>query len=330
MRVAWFDTDGWEREYLADKDLDMKIDFFEEPLTAENADQLDGYDAVAVFVTSEVDEEVIEQFDGHTIACRSTGFDHVDIDAAAEKGIAVCNVPDYGGTTVAEHAFGLILALSRKIYSAIQKVEEGEFNHEGLRGFDLKGKKLGVIGTGTIGRNVIRIANGFDMHVVAYDPQPNHRVEHEMGFMYVSLEDLLEQSDIVTLHCPLNDATKHLLSDEEFDRMDGTVLINTARGELIDTEALIKALESGKVEAAGLDVLEEECYIEDDIKYLGQLEEKCNPQIILEDHILMNRDDVLITPHNAFNSQEALHRIEDTTVENLRTTKNVVNRPGQN
>ncbi|MFB6147411.1 MAG: NAD(P)-dependent oxidoreductase, partial [Candidatus Nanohaloarchaea archaeon] len=178
-----------------------------------------------------------------------------------------------------------------------------------------------------IGRNVIRIANGFDMHVVAHDPKPDREAAHEQGFMYVELDDLLEQSDIVTLHCPLTDSTEHMLGGEEFDLMEDTLLVNTARGGLIDQEALIKALEDGSVSAAGLDVLEEECYIEDDIRYLDELEDRCDPEVILEDHVLMDRDDVLITPHNAFNSREAMQRIADTTLENIRSSSNVVNSP---
>lgn len=325
MRVAWFDTEDWEKEFLENKTGDLEIEFFEESLNPDTVDKAKGFDAATVFVESEVDRTVLEESDLDCIACRSTGFDHVDIEAADENNVKIFNVPRYGGTTVAEHTFGLILSLSRKIYSAIRKVDEGEFDHKGLRGFDLKGKTLGVIGTGTIGKNVIRIANGFDMDVLASDPEPDKEAANELGYMYVSREDLLKKSDIVTIHCPLTEKTEHLLSNKEFELMDNTLIINTSRGELIDTEALIQALEDGNVKAAGLDVLEEECYFEDDLEYLSDLEDKCDPQVILEDHILMNRDDVLITPHNAFNSKEALERIEKTTLRNLRKGENPVN-----
>jgi D-lactate dehydrogenase len=325
MKVAWFDTEGWEREFLEGKAGDIEIEFFEDSLTLETVGKAEGFDAVTVFVDSRVSSEVLKGLEVDYVACRSTGYDHVDLEEADRRDIKVFNVPEYGGTTVAEHTFGLILALSRKIYSAIRKVEKGEFDHRELRGFDLEGKKLGVVGTGSIGRNVIRIANGFNMDVVASDPQPDHEAAEELGFMYVSEEDLFRESDIVSIHCPLNEATRHLISGEELQLMDGTLLINTSRGEIVDTEALIKALESGNVEAAGLDVLEEEEYLEDDLEYLGDLEEKCDPEVILEDHILMNRDDVLITPHNAFNSKEALERIERVTLENLRHKQNPVN-----
>jgi D-lactate dehydrogenase len=182
-----------------------------------------------------------------------------------------------------------------------------------------------VIGTGSIGQEVIRVADGFNMNIVASDPYPDKEMESEMPFMYVSQEDLLEIADIVTLHCPYTGENKHMISDEEFQLMDETVLINTARGELVDTEALIEALENGNVSRAGLDVLEEECIIEEDIEMLGNLEEQCDPKKILEDHMLMEREDVIITPHNAFNSQEALERIEKTTIQNLEKGQNFVN-----
>lgn len=323
MKVAWFDAEQWEKEYLETKNIDAEVDFIEKPLNEETVGEAAGYDAVAVFVSSRLGEDVLEQLDAQLICCRSTGFDHVDLDAAEEEGITVCNVPEYGGTTVAEHTFGLILALSRKIYEAINRVEEGKFDHNGLRGFDLKGKKLGVIGTGAIGKNVIRIANGFDMNVVAFDPEKDEEAARRMGYMYVSLEDLLQDSDIVTLHCPLNEHTEHLISDEQFSMMEDTMLVNTARGGLVDTEALLEALDDGSVRAAGLDVLEEECRVEEDIEVIEH-EDECDLKAVLEGHLLKERDDVLITPHNAFNSEEAMHRIADTTVENIENKSNPV------
>mgnify|MGYP006266531617 FL=1 len=325
IKVAWFDTEEWEKEYLEDRAEKLDITFFETSLNRETVGKAEGFDAVSVFVSSELNQEVIEQLEIEFIACRSTGYDHVNVEKASENGIKVFNVPRYGETTVAEHTFGLILALSRKIYEAVRKVDRGEFDHRGLKGFDLKGKTLGVIGTGSIGQNVIRIANGFDMDVIASDPYPDEQKADELGFMYVSKDDLFKKSDIVTIHCPLTDSTRHMISEEQFEKMQDTVVVNTARGEIIDTEALIEALEDGSVKSAGLDVLEEECYIEDDINYLSDLEDKCDPEIILQDHILMNRDDVIITPHNAFNSREALHRIEQTTLENLKENENLVN-----
>jgi len=325
MRVAWFDTEEWERDYLEGKELGFEVDFFDYSLTPENKEKAEGYDAVSVFVSSQLTKEVVDSLDARIIACRSTGFDHVDLDAASENGIKVCNVPEYGGTTVAEHCFGLILSVSRKIYYGIRKVENGDFSHENLRGFDLKNKKLGVIGTGTIGQNVIRIANGFHMETIAHDPYPDHEAAEELGYEYVKLDKLVGEADIISLNCPLTDSTHHLLSKKEFEKMDETIIINTARGAIIDTSALIDALEKDNVEAAGLDVLEEECYLEDDIEVLSELPDECDTETVLKDHMLMERDDVLVTPHNAFNSIEALRRIEDTTVQNLENKENIVN-----
>ncbi|MFB6245510.1 MAG: NAD(P)-dependent oxidoreductase [Candidatus Nanohaloarchaea archaeon] len=323
MKVAWFDAESWEKEYV-EKRSDMDIEFFEDPLKPGNAGKAEGYDAAAVFVSSEINEEVLERTDLDLVCCRSTGFDHVDLEAAEEEEVTVCNVPDYGGPTVAEHTFGLMLALSRKIHDAILRVEQdGSFDHSGLRGFDLHGKKLGVIGTGAIGLNVIKIAKGLGMEVIASDPQTKEDKASELGFMYVSKDHLLRESDVVTLHCPLNDATRGMLSEDEFDLMDDTMLINTARGGLVDTEALLKALEDGSVRSAGLDVLEEECTMEEDLEVIDQ-DDECDIETVLEDHMLIERDDVLVTPHNAFNSREAMQRIADATLENLRSQENTV------
>lgn len=324
-KIAWFDTENWEKEYLKNKDYPFEIEFFKQSLDSATVEEVNGFDAVSIFVSSQVNSEVIEELDVDIIACRSTGFDHVDIETASDQGIKVCNVPEYGANTVAEHAFGLILTLSRRIHEAIDKVEGGEFDHQGLKGFDLEGKTLGVVGTGSIGQKVIEMAHGFNMDVLASDPFPKEGLEEELGFMYVSMEDLIKKSDVITIHCPLTDENHHLFSEEQFELMDGTVLINTARGGLVDTTELIKALENGNVSRAGLDVLEEECVIEEDIEILGDISDDCDPQRIAEDHILMQRDDVVVTPHNAFNSREALQRIEDQTIENLQQGKNFVN-----
>lgn len=324
-KVAWFDAEEWEKEYLKNQDPDLDIKFIEESLTNETIGRAEGCDAVSVFVSSRVDEEVIEKLDVDLIGCRSTGYDHVDIEAASDRSIKVCNVPEYGAVTVAEHTFGLLLALSRKIYSAVRKVQSNkEFSHSGLKGFDLEGKKLGVIGTGSIGKEFIKRAKAFKMDVVASDPYPDHESAEEIGFMYVSKEDLIKHSDIISLHCPLTDSTHHLLSEEQFGMMNQTIILNTARGKLINTEDLINALEQGNVRAAGLDVLEDECGIEEDIE-VEELGEKCDLKTILEDHMLIDRDDVLVTPHNAFNSVEAKQRIVDTALKNMEEERNVVN-----
>jgi len=325
--VAWFDAEEWQKEYMEKKQHNLDIDFFSKSLDKDSAEELGGYDAVSVFVDSDISADVIDSMDADIIAARSTGFDHIDTGHAARNGVMVSNVPSYGPSTVAEHTFGLLLNLTRKISRAEEKVEEGDFSHKGLKGTDLDGKKIGVIATGDIGQRVIEIARGFNMEVIAYDPYPKQHLEHELGFMYVDLEDLIQQSDIITLHAPLTDSNYHLLSDEEFDMMDDTIILNTARGGLVDTEALIEGLEDGSVRSAGLDVLEDESMMKDDVEVLSEAESDNDIEKVLEDHILVDRDDVIVTPHNAFNSREALHRIVETTVENIEERKNVVNNP---
>lgn len=305
-RVAWFDAKEWEKQYLKDKVHNFDIDFFEESLNEDNTSKAEDYEIVSVFVDSDINQKVIDKIDADFIACRSTGIDHVDTDYAAQKSVMVANVPNYGPSTVAEHTFGMLLDLTRKITEARNMAEHGKFSHKDLRGTDLQGKKIGVIGTGEIGERVIEIARGFRMDVIAYDPYPREGLEHKLGFMYVDLKDLIEQSDIIAVHCPLTDDNHHLLSEKEFELMNDTIILNSARGPLIDTEALIEALENGNVSMAGLDVLEEE--------YKDSSE-------------ILERKDTLVTPHNAFNSREALHRICDTTLKNIEERENVVNTP---
>ncbi len=323
--VAWFDATERDRTYVDNTELN--VTFFAEPLSQATVEKANGFDVVTLFITSKVSEDVIRQLDASVIVCRSTGYDHVDVAAAHRHNITVCHVPTYGITTVAEHTFGLLLTLMRKIYYAIRRVDTGSFDREGLRGYGLHGKTLGIVGTGNIGTEVIRIANGFSMNIIAYSKHFDQHKAQKLGFEYVSFQSLLEQSDVISIHSPLTEETHHMFDDAAFQAMNGTVIINTARGAIIDTEALLRALENGNVALAGLDVLEEECYLSDDIAYIEQLDRECDLRLILEDHLLMQRDDVLITPHNAFNSEEALQRILTTTVENIRRQTHVISQP---
>jgi D-lactate dehydrogenase len=231
-------------------------------------------------------------------------------------------VPSYGENTVAEYAFALILALSRKIYDSYDRIREtGSFNLDGLRGFDLKGKTLGVVGTGRIGKNVIRIAKGFEMEVIAYDPYPDDKTAQAMGFRYVSLEELLTQSKVVSLHVPLLPETTHLINDKTLELMaPDSFLINTARGGVVDTQALVRAIKAGQLAGAALDVLEEEGVVKDELSFLTSSAPAKSPDLktVLANHILIDLPNVIVTPHNAFNTKEALERIMDTTVDNIR------------
>jgi D-lactate dehydrogenase len=252
------------------------------------------------------------------IATRSTGYDHIDIGYAAERRISVCNVPNYGENAVAEHTFGLILTLSRKIHLAHRRVQQGNYRLEGLRGFDLYGKTLGVIGAGAIGLHVIRIAKGFGMQVVAMDTRQNRLLAEVLGFRYVGLDELLAVSDIVSLHAPSLPSTYHIINRATLAKMKrGALLINTARGALVDTAALAHALYTGYLGGAGLDALEGEELLqrEEELLQTGGTEEQ--QDLRMHHQQLQNLDNVVITPHIAFNSQEALQRILDTTIENI-------------
>ena len=271
------------------------------------------------FIHSEVGRKQLEAMPNlRLIATRSTGYDHIDLEAATGRGIAVSNVPAYGENTVAEHTFALLLSLSRKVHHAWTRTQRGDYSSEGLRGFDLYGKTLGVIGAGAIGLHVIRIAKGFGMKVLAYDVNQYQLLADVMDFRYADLDELLEESDVVTLHAPAIPATHHLINKETLSRMkQGALLINTARGSLVDTAALAEALDAGHLGGAGLDVFEGEELVqhEDELLYQAGAEDKL--KILVRAHSLQRRPDVVITPHIGFNSKEALLRILDITAENV-------------
>jgi D-lactate dehydrogenase len=253
------------------------------------------------------------------IAARSTGFDHIDLIEAKARGISTSYVPAYGENTVAEFAMGLTLTVSRKIYESVKRVEvEGLFSQDGLRGFDLKGKTIGILGTGRIGAHMIRIAKGFDMKVIAFDAFPKESLAQELGFAYMSLDDVLAQADVVSVHLPYMKETHHILNKSNIMKMKkGSVLINTARGALVETEAIIQALRKEVLAGVGLDVLEEEGYIDDEAKLLFGHPKKEVLKTTLENHYLIEHPRAIITPHNAFNTEEAMRRILDTTIDNI-------------
>ncbi len=253
------------------------------------------------------------------IATRSTGYDHIDLAYATQHGIAVANVPGYGENAVAEHTFALILMLSRKIHLAYTRSLQRNYTIEGLRGFDLYGKTLGVVGTGAIGLHVIRIARGFGMHVLASDVRENRQLAEILGFSYVPLDELLAQSHIVTLHAPALPSTYHLIRRETLLKMkQGALLINTARGSLVDVHALAWALDNKMLAGAGLDALEGEEFLQNEEELLKAPGTEEKLKLLVQHHILQRHSNVIITPHIAFNSEEALQRILDTTVENVR------------
>lgn len=319
MKIAFFETNGSDRDYLSKVLIGHELFFFTEPLTEKNAPQAETYEIISVFISSIIDRTVIKQLKSvRLIATRSTGFDHIDIAFCQEKNITVSNVPHYGENTVAEHTFALILALSRNVHKSYARGQKGDFSIDGLIGFDLKDKTLGVIGTGHIGLHVIRIAKGFGMHVVAYDVYHDTFLSEILHYKYAPLEEVLSQSDIVTLHVPYNKHTHHLINQDNIKKIKrGGLLINTARGGIIDNEALVVALDDGTLSGAGLDVLEGEEYIKEENQCL---QKNCGPteaRQIKQNRNLLSRDNVVFTPHIGFYSEEALRRILDTTLQNI-------------
>jgi len=324
MKVAFFEIENWEKDYLKKEFKDFTTSFFTDHLEPANAELAKACDIISVFTVSQVNKDVLSKLpDLKLVTTRATGFDNIDIEEAKKKNIMICNVPTYGENTVAEHTFGLILNLSRKIYQSIQSVKEKGFIPDGLMGFDLQGKTLGIVGTGHIGSRVARIANGFEMNILAYDINQDKKLSKNLGFKYVSLDYLLKNSDIITLHVPYNTHTHHLINSENINLIKrGAYLINTSRGGIIETNSLIKALSEGILSGAGLDVMEGEHELGEERELLvKKITEKIDFKTMLQNHILMEQDNVIITPHNAFNSKEALERILETTVENIHNFK---------
>lgn len=339
LTVAFFETEAWEQEYLQAKLKGLKLLFFPEVLSKKDLNNIKDIDILSPFIYSKVSKDIMSKLPNlKLVATRSTGYDHVDIKAAVKAGVQVANVPTYGENTVAEHTFGLILSLSRKIHTAHERTMRGDFSLAGLRGFDLAGKTIGVVGAGHIGQHVIRMAHGFAMKVLVYDPKRSSTLAKELNFTYTTLDNLLKRSNIITLHAPYNQKTKHLINRRNIKLLKAnSMLINTSRGGLVDTTALIDGLRLGKLAGIGLDVLEEEKYILKEERELlsphfsgaGQMAQEFLKTVV-ESHVLLTSDKVIVTPHNAFNSQEALERILDTTIENIlsyvqyKTSKNLV------
>ncbi len=275
---------------------------------------------LGVFVDSPITSKTISHLPKlQLIVTMSTGFDHVATTVAKRKKIPVCNVPSYGENTVAEHALALMLALSRQLFLSVKRVKEGVYDYHGLRGFDIKGKTIGIIGAGHIGIHLIRMLQGFEANVIAYDPHPNKKFEKKYGFEYATFDRLLKTSDIISLHVPLLPATTHIINEKTLKKMKkGAYIVNTARGGLIDAEALVKALDDGRIAGAGLDVLEDEGLVEHHEQLFGAKNGERRMRLNLMNNILIDHPKTIITPHNAFNSTEAVMRIMDTTVENIK------------
>ena len=320
-KAVFFETAPWERRYLARALTPLRLTavFVADSLTDQTWRRAKGAAIVSVFIYSRLTAALLKRLPGlRLIATRSTGFDHIDLAACRARKIQVSNVPAYGENTVAEHTFALILALSRNVHKAYVRTARGDFSLDGLQGFDLKGKTLGVIGAGRIGLHVIKMAKGFGMRVIASDTRQDPFLSEVLDFRYLPLPDVLRASDIVSLHVPYSTATHHLMNRKTFQHMKrGALFINTARGGLMDTNALVWALDQGIVSGAGLDVLEGEELVKEERQLLEQDVSKERLVTALKNNILLHRENVVITPHIAFDSREALQRILDTTAANM-------------
>lgn len=315
MRIAVFSTKPYDRRFLeeANRVYGHDLVFFEPRLTVDTAPLAADFPAVCAFVNDELDRPVLELLSGYgtrLIALRSAGFNNVELGAAADLGITVVRVPAYSPHAVAEHTVGLMLALNRQLPRAYNRVREGNFSLDGLLGFDLHGKTVGVIGTGRIGTIVARIMTGFGCRLLASDPYPSEECL-ALGVQYVELAELLAESDIITLHCPLTPESYHLIDQDALRLMKrGVMLINTGRGGLVNTRVLIDGLKSGKIGFLGLDVYEEEeeLFFEDR-----------SGRVIQDDVFarLLTFPNVLITGHQAFFTREALTAIAETTLANV-------------
>lgn len=325
MKIAFFSTKPYDRTWFEPmgKEYGFDIRFFEVPFHEETISLAKGFDAVCIFVNDYVNAEMIESlYDMHVkaILLRSAGFNHVDVKAAEDK-VVILRVPSYSPEAVAEFAMGMLLTVNRYTHKAYNRTREFNMSLHGLMGADLYHKVAGIVGTGKIGQAMIRICNGFGMQVLAYDPYPNPKLDVE----YVSLDEIMSKSDVLSLHCPLTSETKHLVNKDTIEKMkQGVYLVNTSRGALIDTDALIDGLVAGKFGGVGLDVYEEE----EGIFY----EDKSN-EIMRDENLarLMTFPNVLITSHMGFFTKEATQAIAKVTLENAYALENglpLVNKVG--
>jgi D-lactate dehydrogenase len=321
MKTAVFSAKKYDREFLSAANYCHELHFFEPHLNEETVGLATGFEAVCVFVNDQVNAAVIAKLRSlgvRLIALRCAGYNNVDLSAATKNGVTVVRVPAYSPYAVAEHTIALMLALNRKLHRAYNRVREGNFALDGLIGFDMHDKTVGVIGTGQIGTVVARILLGFGCPTLAFDPFPNATCG-SLGVRYVELNELFAQSDVISLHCPLTPENKHIINDAALGRMKkGVMLVNTSRGALLDTVAIIEGLKSGTIGYLGLDVYEEEeeIFFED------------RSGLILSDDVfarLLTFPNVIITGHQAFFTREALSNIAATTIENI--TKFEKNQP---
>ena len=315
MRTLLFSSQHYDQESFTRAASGTTLDLHFQParLTLDTAALADGYEVVCAFINDELDAQVLQRLAAggtRLVALRSAGYNHVDLAAAQRLGLTVVRVPAYSPHAVAEHAVALILALNRRLHRAYNRTREGDFTLHGLTGFDLHGKTVGVIGSGQIGAVFARIMLGFGCRVLLHDPHPDASLE-ALGARFAGIDELLAASDIVSLHCPLTPATRHLIDQGSLQRMKpGAMLINTGRGALVDTPALIEALKCGQLGYLGLDVYEEEA----DLFFEDRSDQPLQDDVLAR---LLTFPNVIVTAHQAFLTHEALAAIANTTLDNV-------------
>ncbi len=323
MNIVFFELDSAYQELFAPLSEAHHVRFEDAPLTAANVGVYADSQIISTFNESDTCRAVLERLPRlKHLALRKTGFDDVPFDYCDAQNISVSTVPNYGCQTVAEHAFALLLAISHRLLSELSRTRLGDFNPKAPAGFDLHGRTLGVIGTGNIGRHTVRIAKGFGMNVIAHDIRPNRKLAEEVGFTYLYKTELLRRCDVLSLHVPADESTFHLIGEAELKLMKpGAVLINTARGSVVDAVALLDALTTGRLMGAGMDVFPQEAFLREPHTVPDDLAE-FDPRAAHELQAvktMLQLPNVVGSPHVGYNTVEAIHRIMHTTLENIQT-----------
>ena len=315
VKIAFFDSKNYDKESFNDhnKMYNYEITYFESKLNSETASLTKGFDVVCIFVNDKADANTLKTLEENgvkVLALRCAGYNNVDIEHKGK--LKIVHVPQYSPYAVAEHAVGLLLSINRKLYKSYQRTRKYNFSLDGLLGFDIHGKTVGVIGTGRIGEAFISIMKGFGTNVIAYDTYPNEQASKELDFKYVDLDTLYKESDIISLHCPLFKETEKMINRDSISKMkDGVIIINCSRGKLINTNDLVKKLSEGKIGGVGLDVYEDE-----EAFFLRDMSNSYVRDTNLS--ILLSMPNVFITSHQAFFTREALNKIASDTLENIK------------
>jgi len=325
MKISFFEmTENWQVEMAKKAFPKDELFFFDKMIQDVDIKEFKNSEVISTFCSSDCNSDILSKCKKlKFIATRSTGFNHIDTKYCKKNKIQVTNVPFYGENTVAEFAFGMMITITRKLIDSVNRVSAGSFNFDGLRGIDLKGKTVGLLGFGHIGQKFAKMCKGFDMNVIAYDAFADKLgdVAESIGVTLVSDNEVLKNSDIISLHMPLLESTKHILDKKAFRKMkEGVVIINTSRGELIDSDALIWAVDNKIVASAALDVVEAENELKAEMN--EHKHEMKSLHLIVDDHKLINYKNVLVTPHNAFNTIEAITRIVQTSIDNIKCYQN--------